>query len=153
MEVEHVKANQVPIQKKRKSSRKVSGGKRKRSREESDESQPKRKDVLNIQEINKLLSKEIVRLRAKNSRLKAQRPRREKKDPTPKQLQQWALFASKVSKAKKIYYAQAERSNAAWSKAMSEANQQEDSDSEMADPDQVLALLAESGMDPSDKSE
>lgn len=81
-----------------------------------------RKLELSLQMQNKLMAKEIVRLEQKIERLKAKHPKREKRPPTAKQLAQWAEFSGKVQKAKEIYHAQDERSSAAWSRAMKQAN-------------------------------
>lgn len=72
--------------------------------------------------INKILMREIARLKEKNTILKTRKPKREKKDPTPKQRSQWNKFSSRVAKAKEKYYAQAERSSAAWNECMRQAD-------------------------------
>jgi hypothetical protein len=140
MEAENHKANNVPLQKK------IGKGKKKKKAASSDDEKPRNKSMIQQEEINRLLAKEVARLRAKNEALKAARPKRQKRPPTAKQMKQWAEFASKVARAKEIYYGQAERSNDAWSRAMSEANQ-----GKPTDADQVLQMLAESGMDPTEK--
>lgn len=85
---------------------------------------PKKKkvDVVQLQLVNQLLSREVDRLKSKVSKLKAQRPRRKNNPPSEKQKAQWAKFGDKVKIAKMLYNAMEEKSTKTWNDCMKKAS-------------------------------
>jgi len=89
---------------------KTFGGKRHRVNEE---------DRTNM--MNKILTRELIRLTDKKKKLKLKKAKRKRRNPTDKQRAQWAHFATTVKKAKKIYQAGEGRKPEDWSLAMKKA--------------------------------
>lgn len=118
--------------------------KKKKTRPEFSVKDPNRKVYENLMEINRVLAKEVMRLRRKLDKVLAKQPVRVKRDPTDKQRKQRGEFSGKVAKAKEIYYAQEERSTEAWGEAMRKANGR---DAEEL-PAELMDLMPDGGEDP-----
>lgn len=71
--------------------------------------------------MNKILTRELMRVTDKKKRLKLKKAKRKRRNPTDKQKAQWAHFADTVKKAKKIYKAGEGRKPEDWSLAMKKA--------------------------------